>query len=124
MEAGRPTAGDPPTSEVVGRRIGAALIDIALMAALFVVVGLALGAGKTSDREASIVLEGGETLIYLALVLLYYFATEARSGQTLGKRVLGLRVVRRDGSAADTGAIAARTLLRVSTRCRSSTCSA
>lgn len=107
-----PAVASDPT-EVVGRRIGAALIDIALMALLFVVLGLALGEGETSDGNASITLEGGSFVLYLGLMLLYYFATEATSGQTLGKRLLGVRVVRADGSPAGAGAIAGRTALRL-----------
>ncbi len=112
VEAGRGATASSP-SEVVGRRIGAALVDIALMAVLFVVLGLALGAGESSDGQVAIMLEGAEALLYGALVLLYYFATEASSGRTVGKRLLGLEVVGRDGTPASTGSIAARTLLRV-----------
>jgi uncharacterized RDD family membrane protein YckC len=108
MEA---AAADP--AEVVGRRIGAALIDILLMALLFVLVGLALGEGESSDGGGSITLEGGSLLVYLALMLLYYFATEATSGQTVGKRLLGIRVVRADGAPAGAGPIAGRTALRL-----------
>ncbi len=103
----------PDPAEVIGRRIGAALLDVALMAVVFVVLGLVLGVGESSDGKASIRLEGTDALIYFALVLLYYFATEAASAQTLGKRLLGLRVVGRDGSRAGAGAIAVRTVLRV-----------
>jgi uncharacterized RDD family membrane protein YckC len=106
-------SGTVDPAEAVGRRIGAALVDIALMAVLFVVVGLALGAGKSSGGNASINLEGGQAVLYFALVLLYYFATEATWGQTLGKRLLGLVVVGSDGSPAGTGKIAVRTLLRL-----------
>lgn len=107
-----PAVASDPT-EVLGRRIGAALLDIALMAVLFVVLGLALGEGETSDGNASITLEGGSFLLFLGLMLLYYFATEVASGQTLGKRALGIRVVRTDGSPASAGAIAGRTALRL-----------
>ena len=102
-----------PVPGSTGRRVLAALVDIVLMGILFVVVGLVLGAGESSGGEVSIVLKGGDALIYFVLVLLYYFATEAASGQTLGKRLLKLKVVRADGSAAGAGSIAARTLLRV-----------
>ncbi len=113
MEAAQtPTATADP-AEVVGRRIGAALIDVLLMFLLFVIVGLALGEGESSDGNASITLENGEFLLYLALMLLYYFATEAAWGQTVGKRLLGLTVVSADGSPAGAGAIAVRTLLRL-----------
>ena len=101
-------------AEVVGRRIGAALLDLVLMAILFVILGLALGEGESSDGQASIDLEGGSALLYFALVLVYYFATEAAWGQTLGKRLLGLRVAERDGGGRPgPGKVAVRTLLRI-----------
>jgi uncharacterized RDD family membrane protein YckC len=55
---------------------------------------------------------GGGGAGFVALALLYYFALEAVTGQTVGKRLLGLRVSRR-GERASVGAVAGRTLLRV-----------
>jgi uncharacterized RDD family membrane protein YckC len=100
-------------NEVLGRRIAAALVDILLMAILFVVLGLLIGDSETDDGSASINLEGGAAVLYFALVLLYYGVTEATTGQTLGKRLLGVRVVKVDGSRPSAGAIAGRTLLRI-----------
>ena len=48
-----------------------------------------------------------------AWALYYYFACESGGGQTLGKRVMRLRVVRADGGEAGMGEIAVRTVLRV-----------
>ena len=111
----RPEAVTPTSepAEVVGRRIGAALLDIVVLALIFIVVGLLLGEGETGDGSAEITLETGGTLIYGAIVLLYYFLGEAISGQTLGKRALGVAVTRTDGSRAGPGAIAGRTILRL-----------
>ncbi len=100
-------------AEVIGRRIGAALIDLALMFVLFIVLGIALGEGENSDGNLSVSLEGGEFVLFLALMLAYYFGTEAAWARTLGKRLLGLKVVRLDGSPAGAGRIAARTGLRL-----------
>ncbi len=101
-------------SEVVGRRIGAGLLDVILLAVLFVVLALLIGDSTSSGSSASVRLGGGGTLLFLALTLLYYFVLEARGGQTLGKRALGIRVVRRaDGAAASTGEVAVRTVLRL-----------
>jgi uncharacterized RDD family membrane protein YckC len=101
------------TTDVLGRRIGAALLDILLMAVLFVVVGLLIGDSSSDDGNVSVNLEGGPAAVYFALVLLYYGITEAVTGQTIGKRLLGIRVARVDGSRAGGGAIAVRTLLRI-----------
>lgn len=51
-------------------------------------------------------------LLVLAIEMSYFFICESLMGQTLGKRVANLRVVQPDGSAASTGRIAVRTLLR------------
>ena len=49
-----------------------------------------------------------------ALVVLgYYFGFEVAVGQTVGKRLLGLRVTRADGSRPSVAAVAVRTLLRL-----------
>jgi uncharacterized RDD family membrane protein YckC len=98
---------------VLGRRISAALIDLALLLALFFVLGVTIGESRGEGGEFSVSLNGAEAALYLALVLLYYFALEAAIGQTVGKLLLGLRVVRTDGSRPSVAAIALRTLLRV-----------
>ena len=48
-----------------------------------------------------------------AWALYYYFACESGGGQTLGKKVMRIRVVRTDGRDASMGQIAVRTVLRV-----------
>ncbi len=112
MDSEGGAASSPARTAVVGRRVGAALLDIALMAILSVVLGLALGATESSNGDFSVVLKGSDALLYFTLVLLYYFSTEARWGQTLGKRLFGLRVSRSDGTRPGAGPIAIRTLLR------------
>ena len=99
-------------AEVVGRRIGAFAIDFIPQIVIFVVLGLALGEGESSDGNTEIRLENGEVLLWLGLVSLYFFACEAVWGQTLGKRALGLVVVGRDGARAGFGPVAVRNLLR------------
>jgi uncharacterized RDD family membrane protein YckC len=55
----------------------------------------------------------GAVLLLIAFALTYYFLAEATTGQTIGKRMAGLRVVMRDGRPAPANAIAARTVLRL-----------
>jgi uncharacterized RDD family membrane protein YckC len=112
----RPEPARPPPpgqEDVLGRRISAALIDLALLVALFIVVALAIGETEVEEGSVSLSLSGGAAAVYFSLVLLYYFAFEAAIGQTLGKLLLGLRVVRADGSRPSVAAIALRTLLRI-----------
>ena len=106
-------AAPPGQEDVLGRRISAALIDLALLLGLFVVLALAIGESKVEDGSVSLNLNGADAGLYFALVLLYYFALEAALGQTVGKFLLGLRVARPDGSPPSVLAIAVRTLLRI-----------
>jgi uncharacterized RDD family membrane protein YckC len=99
----------PGPPRVVGRRIGAALLDLVPGVVLFLV----LGDRTSGDGTTGVELHDGKFLLWLGLVLLYYFATEAAWGATPGKLALGLRVAKADGSRAGAGAIAARTLLRL-----------
>jgi uncharacterized RDD family membrane protein YckC len=61
-------------------------------------------------------LNGGITiaagLLFLALELSYFFVLESIQGQTIGKKIAHLRVMRPDGSAASAGRIALRTITR------------
>ena len=52
-------------------------------------------------------------IFLVSLTLGYFFICEALWGQTLGKRVLGLRVLMRDGRAATASAVSARTVFRL-----------
>jgi hypothetical protein len=49
----------------------------------------------------------------IAVSLLYFFLCEALWGQTLGKRLLGVRVLMRDGRPATAKAVSLRTLTRI-----------
>jgi uncharacterized RDD family membrane protein YckC len=103
----------PPAQEdLLGRRSGAALIDVALLTGVFVIFILTVGEIRT-EGEYSATLSGAWSLVYLAVVLGYYFVFEVAVGQTVGKRLLGLRVVGVDGSRPSAEAIAVRTLLRL-----------
>jgi uncharacterized RDD family membrane protein YckC len=55
----------------------------------------------------------GLSVAIVAVSLLYFFVCEALWGRTLGKRLLGLRVLMRDGSPATAKAVALRTLTRI-----------
>jgi uncharacterized RDD family membrane protein YckC len=104
---------DDPT-DVLGRRIGAALVDLVALVVLLVVVGVIFGEGESSGSGASVTLEGLSALVWILVSFAYYGIPEAMSGQTLGKRLLGVKVVRLEGHGKPgNGAIVARTLLRI-----------
>jgi uncharacterized RDD family membrane protein YckC len=110
-----PVRTDP--TDVLGRRIAAGLIDVGVLFILFIV--LAVTIGDTESRSGSgtsshtVSLTGGPFLVYVGLVLLYYFLLEVTTAASVGKLLLGLRVVGADGGRPSAGAILIRTVLRI-----------
>lgn len=98
--------------DVLGLRIAAALVDLVLVAAVFVIMGLTIGDYDVAGGSFRVNLNGGAAIAFLAVVLLYYLTLETLTGQTVGKRLFGLRVCRA-GQRAPVGAVAGRTLLRI-----------
>jgi uncharacterized RDD family membrane protein YckC len=84
------------------KRVAAALIDLLLLS--FVGFLIVILAGD---------LTSGARLLVLGWVLYYYFALELLTGQTVGKKLMGLRVAQADGGPADMRQVAIRTVLRV-----------
>src|ERR671915_120132 len=95
-------------SKLDNRRVLAALIDLAIVgaggAAILVAAGVLGGDGGSLGAPLAGVVVGW--------ALYYYFACESGGGQTVGKRLTRLRVVREDGGAAEMREIAVRTVLR------------
>jgi uncharacterized RDD family membrane protein YckC len=106
----------PGQEDLLGRRSGAALIDVALLTGVFLIFSLTVGEIRTelgTEWGISADLSPAWWLVYLAVVLGYYFVFEVAVGQSVGKRLLGLRVTRTDGSRPSAAAIGVRTLLRL-----------
>jgi uncharacterized RDD family membrane protein YckC len=99
----------PSGSKLDNRRMLAALVDLAIVAAGG--AGILLAAGLLGGDGGSL----GAPLagVVVGWALYYYFACESGGGQTVGKRLTGLRVVREDGSPAEMREIAVRTVLRL-----------
>lgn len=94
-------------TDVLGRRVLAWLVDSLVIAVVAAVVTGVLG--LLGDRVGALV-----AVVPTLLVALGYFVYfEATYGQTLGKRALGLVVVKEDGSDCDLVASAVRNVLRV-----------
>jgi len=96
-----------------GRRIVAALVDFVVLFILLLVVGALLGDSESSGASVSVSLEGASALVFFLIVFLYYLVFESTSGQTPGKKLLGVRVVGADGTKPGVGGVALRTILRV-----------
>ena len=87
----------------VAIRFAAVVLDGVLFFVLGLVVAFLSGGGYAIRDEhganVGLVLEGGGFVAWLVLVLAYYVVTEATVGASVGKSVVGLRVVDGDGYA-------------------------
>ena len=101
----RPAADLDTVGETFDRRVGAVLVDLLLLAVVNGAVWAPLAVfGDAGTATASAL----GTITTFA----YFTALEAHSGQTLGKKALGLVVATEDGDAPDVAAAAIRNLLR------------
>src|SRR4051812_48067621 len=103
----RATAVPVSGSQLDNRRVLAALIDIAIIAAGYALILAA--AGKLGEPGGG----GALTAVGVAWALYYYFACESGDGQTLGKRAMKIRVMRTSGAPAGMREVGLRTVLRV-----------
>lgn len=93
-------------SKLDNRRVMAAIVDLLIVTAGAVVI-LVAADSLSEDRR------GALAAVILGWALYYFFALESGEGQTLGKRLMRIRVMRADGRPAGMGEIAVRTILRV-----------
>ena len=94
----------------VGLRAVAAIIDTGLL----FVVGYLIAAVTGGTSAAGFQLSGVPFFIWLVIALGYYIVMEAQSGATLGKRLIGLKVVKLEGGASlDLQASIVRNVLRL-----------
>ncbi|HEY6584324.1 MAG TPA: RDD family protein [Gaiellaceae bacterium] len=91
------------------RRVAAGIVDLVIVAAGAAVV---LFAGDALTGDGSEV-RGALGAVILGWALYYFFALESGDGQTVGKKLMKLRVVRANGHPAGMREIAVRTVLRV-----------
>jgi uncharacterized RDD family membrane protein YckC len=100
----------------VGKRVGAAVIDLVILTVWIIAFSLVFGDTKAGSDESegfSINLSGLPFLVCFLSCYVYYFALEAFwNGQTVGKKLLKLRVVSTNGQPLSTGQVLIRTLLR------------
>jgi uncharacterized RDD family membrane protein YckC len=99
-----------------GRRIFAALIDLVLWFVLFIFAAINFGKVTTVTHEAgtstNATLTGLPLLIFILIELSYFVILEWRFGGTLGKLLLGVRVVNAGGGRVTPKQALLRNLLR------------
>ncbi len=99
---------------VTGRRVLATLVDGVLLGFLFMLMSMLFGSSSAQGGQVNASLSGLPFLIYLMLMLAYYIVMEGYLGQTVGKMLLGIKVVREDdGEVPDIKTAAIRTVLRI-----------
>ncbi len=99
--------------DVLGKRICAALIDGVVFGVVFVILAVTIGDSSSGDGNVNVSLSGLPATLWVGLIIGYYIGFEGTSGQTPGKRVMGVKVVRADGAPMDVGPAAIRTVLRI-----------
>ena len=99
---------------VTGRRVLAIIVDGLVLGVLFWVMSMTFGTSSVEGGAASASLGTLGTLLYAILAFAYFTLLEGQRGQTLGKMLLGIKVVREDnGEVPGLGAAAIRTVLRI-----------
>lgn len=110
-----PVVGASQDVHVTGRRILATIVDGVVFGLLYAAMAALFGTYTSIDTfgwEAT--MPALPTTVYALIVVLYYVLMEGYLGQTLGKMLFGIRVVREDtGEVPGLKAAALRTLLRI-----------
>jgi uncharacterized RDD family membrane protein YckC len=97
------------------QRIIAGLIDGVVMFVVFTVMALVLAGTETSEngQVVRVTLSNEELLLFVGAAMGYYVALELLLGASLGKLLLGLRVIKVNGEPHDIGAALLRNILRI-----------
>ena len=118
--AGAPTSGPAagPVPAGLGRRFFAHVLDGFVALALFLVIGFAIAGQTGNTTESGFEMEGGPAIMtilltYGAMVLYFIIYETFGGGRSFGKQLLGLRVVRVDGTRVGLGGSIVRNLLRL-----------
>lgn len=93
----------------VGRRAVAIIID----AIILMIVGWVLALGMGGSGPTGFALSGAPALIWFLIGLAYYVVMEVKWGGTLGKKAMGLKVVKESGEPLDWQSSIVRNILRI-----------
>jgi uncharacterized RDD family membrane protein YckC len=99
---------------VTGRRVLATLVDGVVLGFVFALMSMLFGSSSAQGGQVSGSLEGFSALVYFVVVFAYYILMEGHLGQTVGKMLLGTKVVREDsGEVPGIKTAVIRTVLRI-----------
>jgi uncharacterized RDD family membrane protein YckC len=99
---------------VTGPRIVAGIIDVVVLAIVFIIFSAVMGDSEADSSSFSFNLPTVPALLYFLVAMAYYVVPEVQmGGQTLGKKVMGLKVVTENGVEYSWGKAIIRNLLRI-----------
>jgi uncharacterized RDD family membrane protein YckC len=99
---------------VTGRRVVATLVDLIALGFVFVLMSVLFGTSSAESGQVSASLEGFWALVYFVVVFAYYILMEGYLGQTVGKMLLGIKVVQEEnGAVPGLREASIRTVLRI-----------
>lgn len=99
---------------VTGRRVLSTLVDGVILFVVFLVLSMLFGTTSASGGSVDASLGTLGTLLLTVVSLAYFIGMEGYMGQTAGKMVAGIKVVREgSGEAPGIGKAAIRTVLRI-----------
>jgi hypothetical protein len=75
----------------LGRGIAAVVINIVVVIGLLILLGLLFGKAHAGHQSASVNLTGVSALLWFVLALGYLIVPKVRTGQTIGRRLVGGR---------------------------------
>jgi uncharacterized RDD family membrane protein YckC len=110
-----PFVGTHEDVHVTGRRILATIVDGLIFGGLYTVMVILFGSiSSVGSANWNGSMPALPTLLYGVIIALYYILLEGYLGQTVGKMLLGIKVVREDnGEVPGLGGATIRTLLRI-----------
>jgi uncharacterized RDD family membrane protein YckC len=110
-----PFVGTHEDVHVTGRRILATIVDGLIFGGLYAVMVILFGSVATvGSANWNGSMPALPTVLYGLIIVLYYILLEGYLGQTVGKMLLGIKVVREDnGEVPGLAGATIRTLLRI-----------
>jgi uncharacterized RDD family membrane protein YckC len=109
-----PTPAAAMDVHVTGRRVLATIVDAIVLGVLFAVMSMLFGSSSASGTSVSFSMGTFPTLGFFVVAMAYYILMEGYLGQTVGKMLLGIKVVREgSGEVPGIGAAAIRSVLRI-----------